>query len=421
MGLGGLTAGCGGSDEGDQPLDRPLRMHHDASIGPLFAPYIKHYNDTYPPPKLDTSYVPQDYFGTTQTQLAGGSVDYDVLFADQGYSQKWYEAGFIRSLDDLDGVDEILETMPPKIVNTLRANDGKLVTLPYFQGVEFFAYNAEHLEQANSEVPQTWDEFVEVCRKIKKDGIAATPYSPFLVQDFPAMILLELSAEAFSDGAEPFFDDNLKPQFADDPVVQGVVERWRTLYEEGIIPADIFTSPYGNVVNVFAGGRSSFSVRYGPQLKGWNDPKQSKVADAVRNAPLPGKTQQSVNFGGTWMMTQSTPAPDDAWRVLRYLAAKDRSGEYYVPTNLIAIDLGLQTPYEKVNNDPKVRESWSKWADVPVLLEQIANSRNHGPAVNQSWFVDFQKGVGAEIQDAVRGKKSVNEALKSAANLVTSS
>ncbi len=50
-------------------------------------------------------------------------------------------------------------------------------------------------------------------------------------------------------------------------------------------------------------------------------------------------------------MTSASRNKPQAWTLLNYLAAKDKDGVYYTPTHLIALDLGLLTPYAAVNND----------------------------------------------------------------------
>ena len=39
------------------------------------------------------------------------------------------------------------------------------------------------------------------------------------------------------------------------------LQRWNTLYKEGLVPQDIFTTDYGNVANIFAGVKYGFSAR----------------------------------------------------------------------------------------------------------------------------------------------------------------
>lgn len=407
------AASSAGPSEG---LTRPLALHHDAALGPAFEPYVADFNQRYPY-ELTTSYVPQDYFGITQTQLAGGSIDYDVLFSGAGYVQTWYDAGWARALDDLEGANEILDALLPGLEASLRAPDGALVALPYYVGVELFCYNEAHVERAGGIPPETWDAFVDMCRRLKADGVTDTPYSPFWTAEFD-MIQVEFAAEAFSDGAGPLFGEQFEPLFASDPVYARTLERWQLLYAEGLVPEDIFTTAYGDASNIFAGGQSTFTLRYGPQLKGWRDPEQSQVSDVARNALIPGETHTSRSFMERWMMTSSTPSPEASWDLLRYLAYKDLDGEFHVPSNLVSIDLGLQTPYATVNDDPAVRESWNEWSDAELLAAQVSNSRGTGPAEDQPWYQEFVADFVPILQDVARGVKSVDQGLEEGADLV---
>lgn len=424
-GLSVLLSACGGdgSPEGaatgddSAELGRPLRLHHDAAVGPLFAPYVKYFNENYRPLQLETSYVSQDYVGTTQTQLAGGSVDYDILFVDEGYASRWYRAGWVRPLDDIDGMDEILGALAPGVDASLRAPDGKLMALPYYRRVELFIYNQEHLEQIGAQPPTTWDEFMETCRELKAKDVSTTPYSPFWNQEF-SMIWITLATEAISDGAGDFFAEDFQPLFQEDPAVLRTLERWRAIYDEELAPRDSFTTSYGDTANLFAGGRSTFTIRYGPQLKGFTDPEQSKVAKAARNALMPGESRASLAGGAFWLMANATPAPQTAGKLMRYLAYKDQKGQFYVPTKLIATDLGLQTPYQELNESDQVRATWEEWSDPELLAEQLSNSKDLGPVVNQDWYGPFKEDVTAVIQDAVRGRKAPQDALNEAAELV---
>jgi ABC-type glycerol-3-phosphate transport system substrate-binding protein len=401
-------------------LNRPLRLHHDSAVGPLYEPYIADFNKRYAPLQVETSYVTGDYPVLTQAQLAGGNVDYDILFADDGFAQKWFNAGWIRALDDIDGIKDLLADLQPGIEANCRTPDGKLITVPYYRGVENFIYNKEHLDKINATVPKTWDEFVATCTELKAKGVTDTPYSPFWGLQF-TLIWTELNAEVFSDGGGPFFDDKLKPVFKDDPVVASTLERWKGLLSKGLVPQDVFTTDYGGTANIFAGAKSSFIIRYGPQLKQFTDPAQSKSASGAKNAPMPGKTGTTLDRGAWWMMTSSTPDPQTAWQLMKYLAWKDKDGVYYFSKNLLAINLGLQTAYSAVNNDPEVKAAWSKWCDADVLLAQIKNSKSLGPVVLAEWYGDFTIKVSSILQDAVRGTKPIPQALSEAAALVPSS
>jgi len=408
----GATAGTSG---GAASLGRPLRMHQDAANGPLFAPFLRTFDKQYAPLTVEGSYVAQDYAATTQTQLAGGSVDYDVLFADEGFAEKWYDAGWLRGLDDLDGIDDVLAAMKPELLPSLKAQDGRTIVLPYYRAAELFIYNADHLDKIGAKPPESWDEFVEQCRELKARGVVSTPYSPFWTADFD-VVWSEFCAEALSDGAQ-LFDDEMQPVFADDDAARATLERWQLMYREGLVPRDVMTTAYGDLANVFAGGKSSFTMRYGAQLKGFTDPRSSRVARAAKNALTPGSARSTLDRGAFWMMTASTPAPPEAWKLLSFLAARDKQGAFTVPEGLVT-GLGLQTPFPEVNRSPAVRREWARWCDVDLLLEQTEKARDLGPVVNQAWYGEYIQKASEILTDALRGSKPPADALGEMADAV---
>jgi multiple sugar transport system substrate-binding protein len=395
-----------------------LALRHDVAIGPLLEPYVQDFNNRYPY-QLNTSYPPQDYVATTQTQFAGGSVDFDVLFADEGLTQRWYDNGWIRKIDDLPGVAEVLADIPADLQSSLKVADGATVALPYYRGFEIFVYNAAHLDAIGATPPKTWDEFLETCRKLKTDKVIDTPYSPFWTADF-GLIWYEFMSEMISETTNPMFGEDLSAAFASDPIATTTLQRWRTLFEEGLVPQDIFTTPYGDIVNIFGGGRGTFTMRYAPQVVGWRDPEQSTVADQVRNAVCPGATGGTINFGANWVMAAETEHPNEAFELMKYFGWKDLNGEYYFCKNFLALDLGLSSAYEAVNNDPEVQAAWGKWADIAQLTDQLGRSRSLGMAVNQVWYRDLTDMGIPLVQDMARGAKDIAEGLQEIADFVQS-
>ncbi len=426
--LSGVLAACGGggdskSDKAEDPnygtSKRPLGFHHDAAVGPLFAPYIEYFNDNYAPLRVKTSYVAQDYFAVTSQQLAGGSVDYDVLFADEGYLDNWYEKGWIRPIDEFDGVKDLIANLAPGVEQEIRASDGKVLALPYFRGAELFVYNREHFEKIGSEPPESWDQFMEISRELKSKGIAQTPYSPYWIS-YAFLIWHQLAAEATADGAEPFFGEKSEPTFATDPVVERTLRRWQEMYRDGLVPKDVFTTDYGGVTNIFGGGKSSMSLRYQAQVVGWRDPKQSRAAEAVRNALIPGSTRTTHSFGAYWFMADTTKAPTKSWTLMEYLGGAGKDDSYRVPKELVAKTLGLSSGYKSIDSDAAVTASWKKWSDVDVLAEQLEKSVSLGPTVNKSWYPKFLDQTSVLLQDIVTGKKSISDGLGEAAEFVSS-
>ena len=73
------------------------------------------------------------------------------------------------------------EELTPLFIESARefAEDGKLYAIPYQPYVRAFMYNKEHFEKAGiDKVPETWDELLDACAKLKAAG-----YNPITTDD----------------------------------------------------------------------------------------------------------------------------------------------------------------------------------------------------------------------------------------------
>lgn len=421
-GTGLLTAACGtssSSGSGSATGSGTVQMHHDAAVGPLFAPYVTYFNAHYKPLKMTTSYVANDYATVTNQQLAAGDASYDVLFSDEGYLQSWSKNGWVKPLTSFSGLSKLTGNLNTGVADALKGNDGSITALPYFRGAEIFVVNTQHLDAIKASAPTTWEEFLTQARELKAKGIAQTPYSPYWI-NYAFLMWHQFAAETASEGGGELFDASAKPQIASNSVAASTLERWQTLYKEGLVPKDIFTTDYGGVTNVFAGGKSSFSMRYQAQVVGWRDPTQSPAAPHIKNVIIPGSKGTTHSFGAYWMMAGTAKDPDNAWTALNYLGGAGKDGSYYVPKQLVAIGLGLSSGYASVDSDPDVLKSWAKWADVPTLQKQLSNTVSLGPVVNQTWYPAFATQACSTLQEIVIGQTSVSAGLKALSDAATS-
>lgn len=420
-GLGSLLAACGGGSDGSgegEKLTRALGMHNNAAIGPQLEPFIDKFNKDYAPLSARASLVTGDYIPLTEQQLAGGDVEYDVLYSDEGTLESWYQNGWIRPIEGQDGVDELLANFTPAFEQMTRASDGKLVALPCFQYIETFVVNQAHLEEIGAKAPESWDEFVEQCRELKAKGVTQTPYSPFW-NKYAFLIWHMFAAETASDGAEPLFGDDFAPNFATDPVCISTLERWRLLYEEGLVAKDVLTSDSGAMINAFAGGKSSFTMHNQYHLHvEWANPDFAKVADQVSNALIPGSTHVTHTLQGFWYMVASTPEPDKAWQLLDFFGGAGKAGDYHVPKEFMALGLGGSSGYVSVDSSDEVQKAWSEWSDEALLLEQVEKSRALGPVINAAWYPGFLSRISTALQTVITGDKSPQEGLKEVADYV---
>src|SRR6478609_1808966 len=101
--------------------------------------------------------------------------------------------------------EPVLQTINPavqEILAQLGNKEGEVNSLGYVNNANGVIYNQEIFQQQGLEVPQTWDEFIAVCDKLKAAGI--TPFYGTLADSWRALPSFNaLGAYAAQDG---FFD-----------------------------------------------------------------------------------------------------------------------------------------------------------------------------------------------------------------------
>lgn len=128
--------------------------------------------------EVEPLHIPQDYLTKLTTMAAAGTMP-DVGYMSEDKVIEWALDGMFESLTDLynsESFSKRLET------NLFRTPDGDIVGMSMANETIIMFYNkaifdAEGLEYppAAGEDAWTWDEFIEVCRKLTKDANGKTP------------------------------------------------------------------------------------------------------------------------------------------------------------------------------------------------------------------------------------------------------
>jgi raffinose/stachyose/melibiose transport system substrate-binding protein len=126
--------------------------------------------------------------------------DVITLNANGGFG-KLAQAGVFYDFSN----EPVLQTINPavqEILAQLGNKKGEVNSLGYVNNANGVIYNQEIFQQQGLEVPQTWDELIAVCDKLKAAGI--TPFSGTLADSWTALPSFNaLGAYAAQDG---FFD-----------------------------------------------------------------------------------------------------------------------------------------------------------------------------------------------------------------------
>lgn len=191
--------------------------------------------EKWPNVTLEVTKLPDDnYYTSLKTKLASGECP-DIILTQPMYagSNSCYalaEAGYLTPLNDLDWVDNMsgLEAV---------TYDDNIVTCTAGVSILGTYYNKDMFEECGiTEVPSTWDEFLDACEKLKAAG-----HQPIVMGDKDMYVmqfgLYQIACnEIYSKNAE--YDDELRTgdaSFTDEGTWDTVLEMYNELYEKGYI------------------------------------------------------------------------------------------------------------------------------------------------------------------------------------------
>ena len=355
--------------------------------------------------------VSGEYHAIAETKLMAGQ-HVDMMYSEEDHLVRWWRAKWVRDIEDVPGVPAIKATMFEANVRDLSLPDGKLGGLPYYSGFNSFVFNEKHLEQAKLQPPTTWGEFLDQCRKLKKDGVSEFPYVSAWQRQW-ASLSWSLFSLWYSEGA-PVFDAKNAPVF--DEKFKQVLQLHRTLYAEGLVPSDIFTFDQESVP-AYATGKHTYMVVHEYDQKVFNDPKLSQIAGAVHNTIMPGSTRSTFMWTALYLMGAEPVDVTRAFQLMQYFGGKAKDGQYHVVKRW-ALDFGLGTPYKEVIADPEVKAAYSKWKDLDISNKQQQTGTPRQVSKTM-WFPEWDWYMMGEVQDFIRGQQPLDQLIDKLQKKVT--
>ncbi|MCL5995242.1 MAG: extracellular solute-binding protein [Chloroflexi bacterium] len=110
------------------------------------------------------------------TRLASGDTTTDAFHCDDFQAAIYGQAGWLEPLEPTIQKYSIdLADWPQTLIKDVSSWKGKLYRLPWGNDTEIFFYRTDYFKEAGVEPPKTWEELVEVAKKLTKDdryGIA---------------------------------------------------------------------------------------------------------------------------------------------------------------------------------------------------------------------------------------------------------
>jgi multiple sugar transport system substrate-binding protein len=365
-----------------------------------------------------TETITGDYYSVTETRLLGGTPPFDTLDFDPGYLTKFTNNGWIQSLDGLPHVDQLKADMYPDTLASLTAADGKLMGLPQYTNVISMFYNSAMLAKYGLRPAQQWDELVDQGKFLKTKGVPS-PVIPVWTTKFGLTNAIFI-AECISRGMDSQFDSNLNPQWDKNPIALDVLNFWRQLQSNKLVPPDALTIDHHQSSSVMQAGRGAYFWFNSYEQLNLNKKGTSAVAGDVRVSLMPGTTHGSSTFTAPTFQSLRHD-PHVAWPLTSFMSGLDKNGEYTGPIQREAIAQGTLLGYKSAAKNPQILKAWSAWtssADQDVISKQLLLAKGEGPVLNAAWYSKYSDYMTKTLSSYLAGEVSAEDALSSSAKYV---
>jgi multiple sugar transport system substrate-binding protein len=353
------------------------------------------------------------------TLLAAGE-QCDVMVTRDDDKAGFVTAGWIRSIDDEDGVPELVEDMYEGNHSAM-TYEGSLYGLPYYTDFHTIMVNSKLLEGAGvSAPPQTLNELKDVCLSLKEAGVVDYPLRLWLYQE--SNFKEPLYALVYGSQGE-WVDDDWNP-ICDQPgsVVEQIldwmvqaVQTWQILDPANLEMTD------EDVFELFQNGETVFQGTNRYDLRALNDPTQTaqavegeRVFQAMLMPGLEGAGLGTVTWTRQYTINAAAIDQDAAYRLQYFAGAKNRDGVYWTAKQWHE-RFGLGFAYKSLASDPDIVAGEEAWGD-PELFAAQKETAVPRKGVDAPWYSEWDNLMAAEWHKAMLGEITPAEATKAMAD-----
>lgn len=334
---------------------------------------------------------------------------YDVVLGDVIWPAEFGSKGIVKDISSLVGTLPTSQIFPGALV--MARFNGKYYGMPWILDTKYLYANGSMLKKAGVQPAQvkTWDGLVAALKTIKQKGIVKYPWLGSWSQ---AEAVVCDYAQLLGAFGGKFLDANGKPAFQTGGGLKAL-EFMKMLLDQGLADPASTSSLEADVLKAFAQGKIAMNLNWTFQLAGALDPSQSTVSkDDVMILHTPaggvGGPAPGCNGGQPVMITSGSKHPNEAWQYIKFITSQSTQNGYVKDSLPI---------WASSYQDPKViKDAGSQLVSVAktqlpdmILRPQVTNYNSSSQALQ------------VQIQNALLGKKSPQDALNAAASAFSSS
>lgn len=175
----------------------------------------------------------------------------DIICESPGSALKHARLGYLEKLDDLGGKYSDAGT-------SVYSYDGSVYALPGISWFEGIYYNKTMFEENEIELPATFDEYIEVCKKFQEKDIiplaaGLKSWEPMLKNSMAFVTAEYLSTEEGKTFGEKYRNEEATL----DGTWNTYLEKWSEMIKEGVYTTDMTGIDHDQALEQFATGQAA--------------------------------------------------------------------------------------------------------------------------------------------------------------------
>jgi len=333
---------------------------------------------------------------------------YDVVLGDCIWPAEFGSKGIVKDISSEVSTLPTSQIFPGALV--MADYRGKYYGMPWILDTKYMYANGSMLKKAGVSKGDltTWNGVVTALRQIRAKGLVKYPWLGSWSQ---AEAVVCDYAQLLGAFGGKFLDSAGKPAFQSGGGLQAL-EFMKMLLDSKLADPASTSSLEADVLKAFAQGRIAINLNWTFQLAAALDPSQSTVTkDDVMILHTPsgsaGTSAPGCNGGQPVMITTGTKHPNEAWQFVKFITSQTVQNQY-VADSLPIWSASYDSPAVIKKAGAQLVSVAKTQLPNMILRPQVANYN----AASQALQV--------QIQDALLGRKSPQDALNSAASAFTS-
>jgi multiple sugar transport system substrate-binding protein len=332
-------------------------------------------------------------------EMATGGSAYDVVEFDNGWVAQWCGAGWTTPLDDYMEPG-YTDGMIPGLVDLFTCPDGTVHGFVWNNDTRFFFYNADQLAEAGFDAPPaTVEELLAQSQAAQEAGVAEYGLVPFygevwaLVNDFHFWTYVFGGEMVDADGCFLFNTD---------PKTLAALEFMIGGFDTGVSDPAGLTYDQAAAQDVFLKGGAVFYPQGIPGLLSYaNDDTLSSVVGQVEVGLVPGAEpglSASLTLPEAYAIPANSQHKEAAWKFIEYMTSLETNRK-------LSNEIGLLPIWVDLYTDPELTGLYPEWAEFSAQLDTARGLST------LTWYGDFVDIASVEIQKALTGEQTAQEAL----------